>query len=372
MPNQDGSSQSPQRTALENFSSQWFLIPQGTGITAVILHQLNYQFDGLHIISYIFWILTIIFLVVLLLIYITHCIFFPKTFKARVTHDVGEIACLSSIVISYTSIIQMTSLVLVHSWGQGWGTAVCAMWWTNAVLAVIAAIGIPFVYIRVYPVDIHRLVPSSQLPLIATLTAAAGGGTICQSAQISAGLQVPVIIVSYLLLAMGLAVAFALDVLYWAKLLSGSLPQPSSVFQDMILCGPWGQASFALQELGGVVLGGSFAAYDSGKFLTAQAAPVVGYASIFAGLLSWGVGTFWWIFGILSIMHAGTDHWRPHKIPYSLAVWSVVFPWVSSDGANLSLFADFGRACIPMRRCSLGRCLILRRSRSGLRRSRFY
>lgn len=34
-------------------SSQWFLIPQGTGILSVILHQLHYQFRGLDVISQI-------------------------------------------------------------------------------------------------------------------------------------------------------------------------------------------------------------------------------------------------------------------------------------------------------------------------------
>jgi hypothetical protein len=35
------------RVALKSFASQWFLIPQGTGIISVILHQLHYQFYGL-------------------------------------------------------------------------------------------------------------------------------------------------------------------------------------------------------------------------------------------------------------------------------------------------------------------------------------
>src|ERR1700709_2274400 len=38
-----------------SFKSQWFLIPQGTGILAIILHQLQYQFNGLTIISDILW-----------------------------------------------------------------------------------------------------------------------------------------------------------------------------------------------------------------------------------------------------------------------------------------------------------------------------
>lgn len=47
---------SPVKRALWNFSSQWFLILLGTGIIAVILHNLDYQFRGHVIISVIVWI----------------------------------------------------------------------------------------------------------------------------------------------------------------------------------------------------------------------------------------------------------------------------------------------------------------------------
>lgn len=321
---------SPARVALYNFSSQWFLIPQGTGIIAVILHQLDYQFRGIDVISYIFWLLTIVMLVCMLGIYLFRYAVFPRMVTRSLGRDISESACLASISISFTSIIQMMVLALVQGgWGRGWGVAAYALWWINVAMAVLCVVALPFIYIRLYPNGVPHLSPASQLPMIAALTAAAGGGTICQFAQISPQLQIPVIIVSYLLIGLGLPLAFALDVLFWARLLDRSLPDRQHTFQDMILCGPWGQGSFALQILGGAVMGGSFSHYDRGTFITAQAAAPVGYVSIFAGLLSWGAGTFWWLFAIVSILHGATNHWRPVGIPYGLVGWSIVFPWVS-------------------------------------------
>ncbi|KAK4234642.1 putative malic acid transport protein [Achaetomium macrosporum] len=325
-------------TPLHNFTSQWFLIPQGTGITAVILHQLDYQFPGLQIISYIFWIITIVLLLAMVLVYILRCILFPRKLVTALSHDISELACLTSVVISFTSIIQMASLVLVPGWGsKGWSIALYVLWWINVVLATVGAIGVPFVFVRLYPVGIPHLSPASQLPLIAALTAAAGGGTICQSAELSPALQVPVIVVSYLLVGVGLPLALALDVLFWARLLDRSLPNRQHVYQDMILCGPWGQGSFALQGLAGAVLHGSFASYARGTFLTAEAAKPVGYVSIFAGLLAWGTGTFWWIFAIVSILHAATDHWRFRGLSFGLPAWAVVFPWGVYTNAAVQL-----------------------------------
>src|ERR1700761_5997275 len=65
------------RSALLAFSSHWFLVPQGSGITAVILHQLKFQFSGLQVISYILWAFTIISLTVFLFTYAVRTVLFP-------------------------------------------------------------------------------------------------------------------------------------------------------------------------------------------------------------------------------------------------------------------------------------------------------
>lgn len=339
------------RVALHNFRSQWFLVPQGTGIIAVILHQLDYQFNGLRIISYIFWLLTIVMLASMVAVYLLRCATSPRQVAHQIRHDVSESACLASICITYTSIIQMIALALVQGgWGKGWGIAAYVLWWTNVAMAFAAVVGLPFIAIRIFPGGVPHLTPASQLPMIAALTVAAGGGTISKAADISPQLQVPAIVVSYLFVGMGLPLAFALDVLFLARLLDRSLPDRLHTFQDMILCGPWGQGSFALQMLGTVVLGGSFAGYGEGKFLTAQAATPVGYASIFAGLLSWGMSTFWWLFAILSVLHAMTDRGRLRTIPYGLAGWSIVFPWV--PGPSLYLLSLWLRKPIEFTVCA--------------------
>ncbi|KAK5657562.1 hypothetical protein OQA88_3135 [Cercophora sp. LCS_1] len=289
----------------QSMTTQWFLVPQGTGIVALVLHQLDYQFAGLRTISYVFWVLTITLLLGFLATYLARCIFFPSKVLRALQHETGEVAGLSSICIAYTSIIQMTALTCVKSWGKGWGTATYALWWTNVVMTVCVVVGVPFVYLWVHPPGVSGLTPASQLPMIAALTVAAGGGTVCQSAELDPQFQIPAIVVSYLFVGVGLPLAFALDVLFWARLLdSSSSPpdNPQASFQCMILCGPWGQASFALQILGSGVLSGSFKSAASGIFLAEKAAAPVGYASIFAGLLCWGAGTFWWLFAIAAIL----------------------------------------------------------------------
>jgi tellurite resistance protein TehA-like permease len=200
-------------------------------------------------------------------------------------------------------------------------------------MAVISVMGIPYVFVKVQSPGVKAVTPCVLLPLIAAPTSAAGGGVICRYGALSDRLQVPVIIVSYLEVGLGLALAMAFNDVFVTRLFDRSFPALEQIYQDMILCGPFGQGSFALQALGQAVLRGSFAGYDQGTFLTAEAAKPIAFASQFAGLLAWGYGTFWWIFAIISIIHTFIS--QPGGIRHShftLSAWALVFPMVSGCG----------------------------------------
>uniref|UniRef100_L2FA33 Malic acid transport n=1 Tax=Colletotrichum fructicola (strain Nara gc5) TaxID=1213859 RepID=L2FA33_COLFN len=257
------------RTSIRNFSSQWFLIPQGTTILAAVLQQLDYRFNGLATISYVLLVMAMVLLLCMVSIYLLRIVLYPRKVIQALKHDESELAGLSSVSIAFTSIIQMVSLALVPAWGERWSKTIYVLWWIAFSFAVAISIVLP------------DAAPSHR---------SADGRAMCNSAALASDQQVPVIIVSYLLIGMALPLTFALDVLFWARLLGNYQPPKKKAFQDMILCGPWGQSSFALQMLGRSVLKGSFASYASGVFLTADAAAPVGYSSIFAGLAAWGLG----------------------------------------------------------------------------------
>jgi tellurite resistance protein TehA-like permease len=324
---------------IRNFTSQWFLVPQGTGIIAIILHNLPYQFRGLGIIADIFWLLTILLLALMLLLYLLRIILYPKVVARALATDIAETAGLASIPIAFTTVIQMVALSLVSSWGREWGIVAYVLWWVNVAVAVVTCIGIPYVFVKYEAPGISALSPATQLPLIAALTAAAGGGVVCQYGGLNNRLQVPVIVVSYLLIGMGLPLSLGFDSLFMTRLFDRESPSGLKVYQDMILCGPWGQGSFALQILGQVVLQGSFAGYGRGVFLTANAATPVGFVSIFAGLIAWGQGTFWWAFAIISILQMALSKTGGLRdLEFGLPAWAIVFPWVCFCDSFLSWF----------------------------------
>lgn len=320
--------QAPERAlslALWNFSSSWFLIPQGTAIICDLLERLEYQFIGLKIIAKIAWIYAIALFGICLILYLLRAIVYPKHVRHQLRTDLIETSCLASVSIAFTSITQLGIL----QYSTRASIAFYVLWWVEAGLAIVACFGIPYIQLKLQPPGISNLPPAILLPFIAALTSAAEGGVLCTSDHINARLQVPVIIVSYLEVGAGLALAAAFDALIFFQHFERTSPKSEKVWQDMIVCGPFGQGSFALQGLGEAVVKGSFGAYNRGDFLTYTAATPIGYVSQFLGLLTWGYGVFWWCFAILSICHtlgAQPGGWR--NTQFSMTAWSLIFPWV--------------------------------------------
>jgi tellurite resistance protein TehA-like permease len=122
----------------------------------------------------------------------------------------------------------MIVLVLVRQWGPAWGIVAYVLWWVNTTMAVIAVMGIPYVFVKVQPPGVKAVTPVVLLPLISTLTSAAGGGVICRYGALSDRLQVPVIIVSYLEVGLGIALAMAFNNVFVTRLFDRSFPPPWS------------------------------------------------------------------------------------------------------------------------------------------------
>ncbi|KAK5994788.1 Sulfite efflux pump SSU1-like protein [Cladobotryum mycophilum] len=340
--------------AIEHLGSSWFLLPQGTGILAVVLHQLDYQFHGLKTISVILWIINMVLLLLFSVTYLTRFAISPSTACRHILSDTTEAACLASISIAFTSALQMLAMVVVPSWGgHTWSLIVYVLWWINCGMAISSCLGLPLIFIH----SIHEeggfikcLTPTTQLPLIAALTSAAGAGTLCQYAMLSASQQVPMIIVAYLEIGLGLPLALGLDVLFLACVLlpwqkrTGSEPLMEwQVYTDMVLCGPWGQSSYALQSLGMAILKledrlSRYAGSDSAVLLSNQAAGPIGYVSMFVGLIAWGQGTFWWVFAV-SRISSHVFHCLKTKspLPFGVPTWAIIFPWGVYTAAAVQL-----------------------------------
>ncbi len=299
-----------------------------------MLHQLDWQFRGLDVIAIIVWLFTIVITVIFSLIYIAKLCLFPGTVRRQLTSDVVELCCLASLSITFGAIVDMLALVCAKSWGPSWGTAAYVLSWINVGLVFPVVVGIPYVYFCREPPGVEKIPPSIVLPANAAITASATCGVVCYAGKLTAGEQVPMIMVGYILLGLGLNFAVLTTGIYVVRLLDGGFPQRPQVLLNFILVGPLGQAAYAAQILGMATSSPgnrSFADYNRGTFITESAGQTISVVSILSGLVLWGYGAFWLLFSLATTVHLGffTDG-GIKTTQYSLSAWSPVFPWVRS------------------------------------------
>lgn len=317
---------------IEDTTTRLFLIAQSTGILAVVLHQLDWQFRGLDIIAIIVWLFTVVITIIFSLIYIAKLCLFPATVRRQLTSDIVELCCLASLSITLGAIIDMFALVCAKSWGPSWGTAAYVLSWINVALVFPVVVGIPYVYFYREPPGVERIPPSIALPAISAITASSTCGVVCYAGKLTAREQVPMIMVGYILLSIGLNFAFVTTGIYVVRLLNGGFPQRPQVLLNFILVGPLGQAAYAAQILGMAASSPrneSFGDYNRGTFITKSAGQTISVVSILCGLVLWGYGAFWLLFSLATTVHLGFfTNGGIKTTQYSLSAWSPVFPWV--------------------------------------------
>ena len=317
---------------IEQTSSQLFLITQSTGVLAVTIHQLDYQFRGSQIIGIIVWLLTIALLVLFVLLYIAKSFLFPRTTKQELTTDIVELCTLAGISITFGTIIELVALVCARTWGEGWGIAAYVLAWINVGLAFLTCISIPYVYLWHMCPGIDGIPPVVVLPAISAITAASSCGVVTFAGEISSRLQVPIIIVGYILLGLGLPFALSLIVIFVARLLNGEWPPRAKAPLTYVLIGPLGQGAYAFQILGTSAAApglGAFGTYNKGRFITNDDGKIIEAASILIALLLWGYAAFWLLFSLVESVHLGLFRGGGIKNRgYGLQMWSPVFPCV--------------------------------------------
>jgi tellurite resistance protein TehA-like permease len=240
--------------------------------------------------------------------------------------------CLSSTSISLTASIQITT-----GSDPYWALVAYGLWWLNVVIAFVACFVIPYLVLGVQFPTLKQVSPAMLLPMVAGITIAAGGATLASSDGLSVDQRLPIAMVSYLFLGAAVPLSLSLSSVYIVSLLGMKQRTREQAYREMILCGPWGQGSYALQALGQFLRHNqsTISKYfiSSPDALSGEVIGALGSASTLLGFVFWGQGFFWWLFAVFSIVRSWCS--KPlnergicERI-FNLSAWSTVFPWVS-------------------------------------------
>ncbi|TVY82220.1 Sulfite efflux pump SSU1, partial [Lachnellula suecica] len=317
---------SPFRAMVQDFSPVWFTWCMNAGIIAILLHQLPYQFRGLHVLSTIAFVIDLVLFIIFSLIFLTRFAWFKRQAYYEITDDTNELALGACWPIAWQTISSLTCLIASNaSWGGHAFTLVgYVMWWIGTGWTVAYLLFTFITMIRRHNVAKQKLPPTIVIPAVAVSTAATTGGLIAiYSDNISARLAVPIIIVSFMMVGVGVFMAIMLFTLLLHNLFVDGWPAPDNITSMWMFVGPMGQGAAAIQLLGSAAhTYGRFAGYNKGTFLTETAAAPLDVACIFFALMLTGMGT---IFGLIAFYAMIEVAWK-RQLKWHLTWNSIIFP----------------------------------------------
>ena len=177
------------------------------------------------------------------------------------------------------------------------------------------------------------------IPAVSVSTVAITGAVVSAfSKDLSARLAVPMMVVSFNWVGVGILLGLILYVYLFHALLAEGWPPPDQAPTIFILVGPMGQSAAALQILGAAATTyHRFGDYNSGTFITAEAAKSLDAACVLISLFFNGLGVIWLLFGVWSMVEQAYERklrWTP--------VWNaIIFP-------NATLTTSFSVFAIEM------------------------
>lgn len=295
-----------------------------TGILALLIHLLPYQFSGQGVISTVLYVLDLLIFILCSTLISLRFLRHRKSAWVEITSDVNELCFMSCFPISWMTLTALTSVIVSNTFwgGHAFTVVACVMWWISVAWTLLFGIGIYIILTLRSLTEARELSLAIILPAVATSTAAAVGGVVAiYSAQISARLAVPMIIMSFMLVGIGFFVALAIFALFLQRILVNNWFDAVKRPTLMLLLGPVGQSATALLALSSASTM-HFGAYGKGPFLQEQAAMAVHGTCVVFALMMFGLGIFWALFAVYAILDAllrRQAKWTP--------VWySTIFP----------------------------------------------
>lgn len=307
-------------------SASWFTINMGTGVTSLLLYSLPYQFDGLEIISKIFFALNLLLFVLFLLISTVRYISWPQLFPAMLKHPVQSLY-LGAFSMGLTTLIDMCGLGFAPSdRGHPFALFVWAMWWINLAIALTISIGLPILQ-STRQKQTHDIISAVWiLPIVADVVVASCGAIVADILPPAHARLT--ITICYIVLGSGLGVIMLVYALYYARLLFYKIPPSELIMSVFIPLGPCGQGSYCILKLADSmnnIVSETGRGFISNSMLTADDSRIMALAlqsvSIPLALLLWGFGLFWAVFAVIVVI----DLWVVSELKFNISWWGFSF-----------------------------------------------
>lgn len=133
-----------------------FSITMGTGIVAILLHQMPYNAAWLLWPCYIIFGLNVLIFVAALLVSLLRYTLYPELWASMLRHPQQSLF-LACFPMGLATIVNLIVLVCVPAWGKWAQILAYVLWWLDALIAVVVCCSVAwFMYVDLYHLSKHH------------------------------------------------------------------------------------------------------------------------------------------------------------------------------------------------------------------------
>jgi C4-dicarboxylate transporter/malic acid transport protein len=299
-------------TTIRQFTPNWFTATMGTGILALAVNQFPWDFPGQHSVGLGLWFANILIFALFSSLYGARWVLFPDEARRIFSHSVMSMF-FGAIPMGLATILNGFLAFGIPIWGQAAVGIAQALWWIDAAMAVVCGVGVPFLMFTRQDHSVHRMTAVWLLPVVAAEVTAASGGLLAPHLADAEAFRI--IVLSYVLWAFSVPIAFSILVILALRLIIHKLPHRDMAASGWLALGPIGTGALGLLLLGG----------DATQ--TFAAAGLAGIGQVAAGIgtiggaVLWGYGLWW-----LALAAMMTVRYMREGMPFNLGWWAFTFP----------------------------------------------
>ncbi|KAJ1994750.1 Plasma membrane sulfite pump involved in sulfite metabolism [Coemansia spiralis] len=316
--------------AVRGFTPAWFTATMGTGITAVLLYAFPYSCAPLRYIGMAIALLNLVLYVLFSALFAWRLVRY-RDFYSILLHPQMSMA-LGAIPMGLCTII-IAVVDMITPYGAPWvPTLALVLWCVVIALSVLSFLAIPSIVISHQKHTLDSISAILLLPVVPTVVAASTGAVVCSVH--SGNPATAILMISYMLWAMGLGLSMMLLAIYLVRLILFKLPPKEAIASVFIPLGPLGQSSYGIQILGAQ----SLRIFPSTLPHIAYLGNVLYDVGFFFGMLIWSLAIWWFLHAVYSIIYT-----RVHgKVPFNLGWWALIFPIGTFASSSNSLWTITG------------------------------
>ncbi|KAG9561580.1 sulfite efflux pump SSU1, partial [Aureobasidium melanogenum] len=321
------------RRVVRGFTPSMFSITMGTGVVAILIHQMPYNSSWTNYPCYIVFGLNVLIFISALLISILRYALWPELWPAMINHPTHSLF-LGCFPMGLGTIVNLIVLVCVPAWGRWAATMAWALWWIDAALAVTICCSVAFLMISVHEVTPEKLTAACLLPAVSCLVAASTGGQVAQMEALQAHEALWTLLTCYCCWAIGFFVGLMILCIYFYRLLLFKLPSQEVVVSVFLSLGPLGQGSFGILQCGKAAK----MIFPKLTLLPSEAGTILYVMGLIMGLVIWAMAIPWMCFAVGSVLRL------KFRFPFNIGWWAFLYPVGGVASATITLSAELDSA----------------------------